>query len=154
MDRNGPALQVAQVYDRLPLHLRRSRLRPAMSAQGRLQPVGGMWESESTQQHFGASIWWQKAFGRRGSKSLRALPGRCGPPLLSRETRRPHWDALKRPDTSDNGSREGRQELSMSDVEDARSLDAHRVNRIASFAIFAFERARRYYNVSWSPDQK
>src|SRR5271168_2759617 len=37
MDRNGrtPALQVAQVYDRLPLHLRRSRLRPAMSAQGR-----------------------------------------------------------------------------------------------------------------------
>jgi len=37
MDRNGrtPALQVPQVYDRLPLHLRRSRLRPAMSAQGR-----------------------------------------------------------------------------------------------------------------------
>src|SRR5271170_1850760 len=42
MDRNGrtPALQVPQVYDRLPLHLRRSRLRPAMSAQGRKGPFG------------------------------------------------------------------------------------------------------------------
>jgi hypothetical protein len=32
-------------------------------------------------------------------------------------------------------------------------LDAHRVSKIVSFVIFAFECARRYYNVSWSPDQ-
>jgi hypothetical protein len=43
----------------------------------------------------------------------------------------------------------------MSNVEDARSrLGAHRVSRIVSFAIFSFECARRYYNVSWSSDQK
>jgi hypothetical protein len=40
----------------------------------------------------------------------------------------------------------------MSNVEDARSrLDAHRVSRIVSFAIFAFECARRYYKVRARP---
>src|ERR1700761_444612 len=45
MDRNGrtPALQVD---DRMPLHLRRSRLRPAMSAQRRLRPVGARAEPQ------------------------------------------------------------------------------------------------------------
>jgi hypothetical protein len=42
----------------------------------------------------------------------------------------------------------------MSNVDDPRSrLDAHRVGRIVSFVIFTFKCARRYYNVSWWPDQ-
>src|SRR5271168_427008 len=84
------------------------------------------------------------------------IPGSAPGPLRSAaiESRDPaaHWDAQKRPDTSDNGSREGRQDLSMSN--DARlRLDAQRVSRIVLFAIFAFKCARRYYSVSWWPDQ-
>jgi hypothetical protein len=42
----------------------------------------------------------------------------------------------------------------MSNVEDARlHLDAHRVGGIMSFVIVTFECERRYYNVSWWPDQ-
>jgi hypothetical protein len=42
----------------------------------------------------------------------------------------------------------------MSNVDDPRSrLHAHRVGGIVSFVIFTFECARRYYNVSWWPDQ-
>ena len=36
----NPSLQVAQVYDRSPSHLRRSRSRSAMSGVRRLQPAG------------------------------------------------------------------------------------------------------------------
>ena len=62
----------------------------------------------------------------------------------------PHWDAQKQPDTRDHGSWDRRQELSMSNVDYARS---RRVGGIVSFVIFTFECARRYYNVSWWPDQ-
>ena len=104
--------------------------------------------------------------GRFGGKSVRKpwvqIPGSAPVPLRSAaiESRDPaaHWDAQKRPDTSakltTNGSREGRQELSMSNVEDARSrLGAHRVSRIVSFAIFALGCARRYHHVGGWSDQ-
>ena len=66
----------------------------------------------------------------------------------------PHLGIQKRPATRDHGSRDRRQEISMSNVDYARSrLDTHRVVGIVSFVIFTFECARRYYNVSWWPDQ-